>query len=46
MPEQNLQSIAFPVLDAEQIAQVASCITVAPKLYRDGETIIADGERC
>jgi thioredoxin reductase (NADPH) len=46
MPEHNLKSIAFPVLDADQIAQVANCTTGAPKLYRDGETIIAGGERC
>jgi thioredoxin reductase (NADPH) len=45
MPEQNLQSVAFPVLDAEQIAQLASCANVAPKHYRDGETLIAGGER-
>jgi thioredoxin reductase (NADPH) len=46
MPEHNLKSIAFPVLNADQIAQVANCTTVAPKSYRDGETIIAGGERC
>jgi thioredoxin reductase (NADPH) len=46
MPEHNLKSIAFAVFGEEQIAQVADCTTVAPKLYRDGETPIKGGERC
>jgi thioredoxin reductase (NADPH) len=46
MPEHNLKSIAFPVFDAEQIARVANCTTVRPKLYQDGETLIKGGERC
>ncbi len=45
MAEYRLQSIAFPILDAEQIAQLASCTTVAPKRFRDGETLIAVGDR-
>jgi CRP-like cAMP-binding protein len=45
MPERTLPSIAFPVLDQEQIARVASCTSVVLKLYRDGETLIAVGER-
>ena len=45
MAEHTLQSIAFPVLDADQIAQLANCATVAPKQYRDGETLIHVGDR-
>src|SRR5277367_6764737 len=45
MAEQSLHSVAFPVLDAAQIDQVATCTAVAPKRYRDGETLITVGER-
>ncbi len=45
MAEHTLHSIAFPVLDADQIAQFASCANVAPKQYRDGEILIHVGER-
>ena len=45
MAEHTLQSIAFPVLDADQIAQLANCAAVAPKRYRDGETLIHVGDR-
>jgi thioredoxin reductase (NADPH) len=45
MAEHTLHSIAFPVLDADQIAQLANCATVAPKQYRDGETLIHVGDR-
>jgi thioredoxin reductase (NADPH) len=45
MVEHSLQSAAFPILDEAQIAQLASCTTVVPKSYRDGETLIAVGER-
>jgi thioredoxin reductase (NADPH) len=45
MAEHTLHSIAFPVLDAEQIAQLANCATVASKHYRDGETLVTVGER-
>ena len=40
MAEHTLRSIAFPVLRVDQIAQLANCATVAPKQYRDGETLI------
>jgi thioredoxin reductase (NADPH) len=43
--EHKLHSVAFPVLDDIQIAQLVNCTTVAPKLYRDGETLISLGER-
>jgi thioredoxin reductase (NADPH) len=45
MAEHSLQSVAFPVLDESQIGQVASCTAVLPKRYKDGETLIAFGER-
>jgi thioredoxin reductase (NADPH) len=38
-------SIAFPVLNKEQIAQLANCATISLKRYRDGETLIAVGDR-
>jgi hypothetical protein len=42
MPERNLNSIAFPVLDDEQIAPSGDFRnTIAPKFYRDGETLLA-----
>ena len=45
MVEHTLHSIAFPVLDEAQIAQLANCTTVVPKNHRDGETLIAVGDR-
>jgi thioredoxin reductase (NADPH) len=45
MVEHTLHSIAFPVLDSDQIAQIAKCTTVAPKHYRAGETLVAVGDR-
>ena len=45
MAEHTLHSIAFPVLNEDQIAQLANCTTVAPKHFRDGETLIALGDR-
>jgi thioredoxin reductase (NADPH) len=45
MAEHTLQSVAFPVLDDSQIAQVAGCIKVAPKHYPDGARLISVGER-
>jgi thioredoxin reductase (NADPH) len=45
MAEHTLHSIAFPVLDAGQIAQLANCTAVSPKHCRDGETLIAVGDR-
>src|SRR5205807_5525693 len=45
MAEYDLHSVAFPTLTEEQIGQIVSCTTVAPKLYRNGETLIAIGER-
>ena len=45
MPEHTLQSVAFPVLNEDQIAQIASCTAIVPKHYKDGEVLIAFGER-
>ena len=45
MPEHNLQSIAFPTLDETQIAELAGCTSATPKLYRDGQTLFAVGDR-
>jgi thioredoxin reductase (NADPH) len=45
MAEHTLNSIAFPVLAEAQIAQAANCTTLAPKQYRNGETLIAIGDR-
>jgi thioredoxin reductase (NADPH) len=45
MAEHTLQSIAFPVLDADQIAQLANCTAVTPRQCRDGETLVVVGDR-
>jgi thioredoxin reductase (NADPH) len=45
MAEHTLHSIAFPVLDDAQIAQVSACIKVAPKHYPDGARLISAGDR-
>ena len=45
MAEHTLDSIAFPVLNEGQIAQAADCTTLSPKQYRNGETLIAIGDR-
>lgn len=45
MAEYTLRSIAFPVLTEAQTAQAANCTTLAPRQCRDGETLIAVGDR-
>jgi thioredoxin reductase (NADPH) len=45
MNEHNLLSVAFPTLDETQISQLARCTDAAPKLFRDGQTLFAVGER-
>src|SRR5271157_5490929 len=45
MNEHNLLSVAFPTLDDTQVRQLASCTHAAPKLFRDGQTLFAAGER-
>ena len=43
--EQSLHSVAFPTLDEAQIAELGHCTMAAPKLYRDGQTLFAVGDR-
>jgi len=45
MNDRNLQSVAFPTLDETQISQLAGCTQAAPKLFRDGQTLFAAGDR-
>src|SRR5437016_4817073 len=43
--QHNLQSVAFPTLDQEQIGQLAHCADAEPKLYRDGQRLYSVGDR-
>jgi thioredoxin reductase (NADPH) len=45
MPERDLQSVAFPRLDEDQIAKLGRCAAAAPKTYRDGEVLIRAGQQ-
>jgi thioredoxin reductase (NADPH) len=45
MAEHNLQSIAFPTLDEEQIARLNDCTAAVPRSYQDGQTLFAVGDR-
>jgi thioredoxin reductase (NADPH) len=45
MAEHTLQAIAFPTLSDAQIAELSLCTTASPKLYRDGQTLFAVGDR-
>jgi len=45
MSANNLLSVAFPTLDETQIRQLAGCTHAEPKLFRDGQTLFAVGER-
>jgi thioredoxin reductase (NADPH) len=45
MNERNLQSVAFPTLDEAQIGQLARCTEAAPRVYPDGQTLFAVGDR-
>lgn len=45
MAEHTLHSIAFPVLDDAQIAQISGCTTISPRHCREGETLITVGDR-
>jgi thioredoxin reductase (NADPH) len=45
MAEHDLRSIAFPTLDDAQIAEFGSCTRAVSKLYRDGDTLFAVGDR-
>jgi thioredoxin reductase (NADPH) len=43
--EHRLNSVAFPVLDTGQIAQLTGCTTVASKHCGNGEALIGVGDR-
>src|SRR5262249_4661368 len=45
MAEYDLRSIAFPTLDEAQIAEIGRFADGPARHYRDGETVIATGER-
>jgi thioredoxin reductase (NADPH) len=45
MAQYTLHSIAFPVLDDARIEQAGQCTTLLPRRCRDGETLIAVGDR-
>jgi thioredoxin reductase (NADPH) len=45
MAEPNLESLAFPTLEEAQISQFGRCTSAMPKLYRNGETLFAVGDR-
>jgi thioredoxin reductase (NADPH) len=45
MDQNNLKSVAFPTLDESQISQLARCTAAEPRLFRDGQTLFAAGER-
>jgi thioredoxin reductase (NADPH) len=45
MAEHTLESIAFPCLTPEQIAQIGVCTTASPRRCRDGEILVATGNR-
>ncbi|HEY1204560.1 MAG: FAD-dependent oxidoreductase [Bryobacteraceae bacterium] len=45
MSGNNLLSVAFPILDETQIKELARCTDAAPRLFQDGQTLFAVGER-
>jgi len=45
MAEHDLHSIAFPILDEDQIAKLGQCTEASTKSYRDGQTLFAVGDR-
>ena len=45
MSEPNLQSIAFPILDDAQIAELGQCTAAEPRSYKDGQTLVQVGQR-
>jgi thioredoxin reductase (NADPH) len=45
MAEYDLQTIAFPTLDEAQIADLSRCAGATLRMYRDGETLFAVGDR-
>jgi thioredoxin reductase (NADPH) len=45
MADHDLQSIAFPTLDHDQIAQLSRCTSTTVQSYRNGDTLFAVGQR-
>ena len=45
MAETNLHAVAFPTLDADQIATLARCTEAQLKRYRNGEKLFEVGDR-
>ena len=45
MVEHTLRSIAFPTLDDAQVSEFERCTNATKKAYRDGQTLIAMGDR-
>src|SRR5919201_1497263 len=45
MPERDLLAIAFPTLADTQMAAFGECSHAVSKVYRDGETLFAVGDR-
>src|SRR5438105_600652 len=45
MAEHDLQSIAFPTLDEDQIARLNNCTAAVPRSYQDGQTLFAVGDQ-
>ena len=45
MAEHDLHSIAFPTLNAIQIAKLGQCLEVRTKVYRDGDILFGVGDR-
>jgi thioredoxin reductase (NADPH) len=45
MAENDLQSAAFPTLDEAQVAELARRTDAVSRSYREGETLVAIGER-
>jgi thioredoxin reductase (NADPH) len=45
MAEHDLQSIAFPTLDEDQLARLSRCTAAVTRSYEDGQTLFAVGDR-
>ena len=45
MPEQTLQSVAFPILSEAQIREFERGTRTIPRSFQDGQTLIAVGDR-
>lgn len=45
MPENNLQSVAFPTLDEAQISALARCTEATPRVFPDGHALFSVGDQ-